>query len=89
MALYTTTSHKFIKCPKWNIEISLCGKYKLNNDTNSTFASFMYATCPIIENSKLPYYKQDNKYKAMHCDGNCELLNSFKNTIDISKGYSQ
>ncbi len=82
--IYTTTVHKTVTCPKWNTEIQLCGKYHLpDNITPHPEATFMYATCPIVENLNLPSSKQDKKYSLYRfCDKYpCELLKSFDPTI--------
>lgn len=86
---YYTTSSKCVTCPKWNVKVSLCGKYRFLDDNNPFIATFVNATCPIIENSKLPLYKQDKKYALMCCNDDCSLLTEFLPTIDTRQDYSQ
>jgi len=90
---YYTYCNKFAHCPKWDIDISLRGKYRFsdNPETPNT-ATFLYATCPIVENSKLPIHKQEPELKLMRCpeSDSCQFLQEFKPVIDIDKdGYSQ
>lgn len=44
---------------------------------------FLRAECPIIENSKLPLWKQEQRYKAMFCEDefSCPLYTSFQHSI--------
>ena len=82
---------KTIVCPKWNIRITLDGKYKFTeNPENPSEVSFMFATCPIVENSRLPLHKQKSEYKLMCCPDhqNCMYLNEFPAYYDVSKGYN-
>ncbi len=88
--MYYTTTGKTVLCPVWNVEVTLNGKYIFCDDSNPYIAKFSNATCPIVENSKLPLYKQDKSYKAMFCHKQCELLYDFFPTIDTRKdSYSQ
>ncbi|PXV85130.1 hypothetical protein C8E03_11954 [Lachnotalea glycerini] len=88
---YYTIVGKTVTCPHWNEKITLKGKYLLSSDTD--IAKFLYATCPIVENSKLPLSKQINNFKLLRCpnkDNRCELLDQFKKVININTdGYSQ
>ncbi len=89
---FTTTSRKTVICPTWNEEISLCGKYLLSEEKGHEHeAKFLYATCPIMENIRLPHAKRDPKYKYFpFCNHQpCELLDDFKPVIDLREGYSQ
>ena len=90
---YYTLVHKCVVCPYWNISIMLEAKYHFVEDSESPHeARFVYAKCPIIENSRLPLSKQEPEYKLLRCpyDSPCEFVNSFKKTINISKdGYHQ
>lgn len=88
--IHITTSSKTIICPKFNESLTLTGKYKLITDSYD--ATFMYATCPIVENSKLPYNKQNKDFALLYCNDsqNCSFLNDFKEKINIrTDGYSQ
>lgn len=89
---FTTISSKHVVCPLWKEEIYLCGKYLLSEEEGHQYeAKFLSATCPIVENLKLPKSKQDQKYDAFRfCNlESCELLNNFEPIIDVRKGYSQ
>ena len=48
---------KPVHCPKWGIDICLLGKYYLSDDMDSSVGEFKSASCPIVENSKLPLHK--------------------------------
>ena len=88
--IYTTISTKSVICPKYNESLLLSGKYKLTQDSYE--ATFMYATCPVVENCKLPYHKQNKDLALLYCNDslNCSLLKDFKAKINISiDGYSQ
>lgn len=82
---------KTITCPKFEYEITLRGKYHLYNPDTSE-AKFLYAECPIVENEKLPYSKQNKDFALHRCQGigSCKELENFKTIIDLRKdGYSQ
>ncbi len=65
------------KCPCWAIDVSVHGWYKEQTKGNWTF---LKAECPIIENSKLPHYEQNNDTKMMFCPNpeNCPLYTKFQ-----------
>ena len=89
---FITTSTKRVICPLWKEEITLCGKYKLSEQNGHEYeAKFVSATCPIVENLKLPMKMQNKEYALFRfCDrAPCELLRDFKPTIDLRQGYSQ
>ena len=92
MSSFTTISHKCVICPTWNEEVCLCGKYLFSEEKGHEYeAKFLYATCPIVENLRLPYSKRDKKYAYFpFCNHQpCELLDDFKPIIEVRKGYSQ
>lgn len=89
---YTTISTKYVICPLQNTEVSLQGHYLFSEEKGHTYeAKFLSATCPIVENIRLPKSKRDKKYELFQfCNvSNCELLKDFKPVIDVRKGYSQ
>lgn len=92
MSSFVTKSYKTVICPTWNEKIRLCGEYLLSKEKGHTYeGKFLGATCPVIENLKLPPRKRDPKYKYFpFCNHQpCELLDEFKPIIDIRQGYSQ
>lgn len=71
-------------CPCWGVTVSISGLYKqLENGT----WSFTRAECPIIQNSKLPVYDQESKYKYMKCPDPhaCPLYTQFQPVITSTK----
>lgn len=89
---HTTLSRKTVVCPMWDEEITLCGKYLISEEKGHEYeAHFLYATCPVIENLRLPRAKKDPKYECFpFCHHQpCELLEDFKPVLDLRKGYSQ
>lgn len=88
--MYSTIVNKTVNCSKFRDPITLSAKYKYINDTFE--ATFMYASCPIVENKKLPEHKQNRELIFHYCfdSENCEFLKSFKSRINIKiDGYSQ
>ena len=84
--MYYTYCSKTVTCPRWDIAVTLSGKYRLADDSFSAY--FINAKCPIVENSKLPLSKQEPDLKLLRCphaDNTCELLSSFSKVIDITK----
>lgn len=89
---FTTISTKRVVCPLWKEEISLQGRYLLSEEEGHTYeAKFLSATCPIVENIRLPKSKKDKKYELFRfCNDDCKLLKDFKPVIDIRRdGYLQ
>lgn len=80
---YYTTIGKTVTCPYLNVKTTHTGKYRLMGES----CEFSYATCKIVEDSKLPPYEQpeDTKYYVCPRNGNCELLNNFEKGIDLKK----
>lgn len=81
MSFYTIFQ-KTITCPCYNRRITLNGYYYFSDDenTNPHEATFHYAKCPLVENSKLPYYEQDEEFKYLHClnsDERCDFFDAF------------
>ena len=78
---------KPVHCPKWEIDICLLGKYYLSDDVDSSVGKFKSASCPIVENSKLPLHKQETEYKLLRCLEylQCPLLKDFSEEINNQK----
>lgn len=68
------------KCPLWGVSVCVHGMYGKKDD--GTW-QFLYAQCPIVENSKLPIYEQPAKYKYMSCHdmNKCPLYTQFQPLI--------
>lgn len=83
MPFYTTIS-KCYSCPLLNRDLLLTGKYRLIEDSSSPHkATFCYATCPIIENSRLPISEQCEEYKYYRCTyENCDYQKAFPPSLD-------
>lgn len=88
MSSYTTIG-KTIVCPCYKEKITLSGKYYFTENTANPYeVKFHYATCPIIENSKLPAFEQDEQYKYLKClqsSGHCDELFNFPKILDAEK----
>lgn len=71
-------------CPYWGISVSVYGVY--GEKSKGTW-SFLRAECPIIQNSKLPPYDQDERYKYMFCKNpySCQLYTQFQPSITSEK----
>lgn len=85
---YTLMGHT-VTCPAWHVKVTLDGKYRLFNEQGKEYEGyFASATCPIIENSKLPLYKQRPEYKLMRCPNpdNCNYLKEFAPRVDVRTG---
>ena len=78
---------KNVHCPKWNVNITLYGKYYLSDDADSSIGKFALASCPIAQNNNKPLRDQDSKYKILRCleYQRCPLLNDFPEKIDTYK----
>ena len=65
----------------------LSAKYRFTeNPQNEYEVKFVYATCPIVENSQLPKDGQCEKYKYLRCIlSNCDLLKDFPTLWDTRK----
>ena len=72
------------KCPYWDVDVSVCGVY---GEREPGRWSFLRAECPIVENSKLPIYEQDIRYKYMRCNDphSCPLYTQFQLSITSDK----
>ena len=72
------------KCPVWGVDVAVHGIYRRGGGDDWYF---LRAECPIIENSKLPRWKQNPDYAWMSCKNqqDCPLYRSFqpKTTYDI------
>lgn len=81
MSFYTTIG-KTVICPCHQISVTLSGYYYFSDDENANphEATFHYAKCPIVQNSNLPYYEQDEDFKYLSCPNpneRCEFFDSF------------
>ena len=72
------------ECQYWGIPVSVMGMYMEREDHSW---SFICAECPIIRNSKLPIYEQDERYKYMFCKDprSCPLYTQFQSSITLEK----
>lgn len=89
---YYTTIHRKCRCPLWLENISIEAKYYFLDDTQEYLAKFSRATCPIVENLRLPLHKQNKEFSFFrYCNvDDCPCLKGFKANIDVRKdGYSQ
>lgn len=86
MAYYTTLG-KTVTCPALNEKITLSAKYIFTeNPDNEYEMQFAYATCPIVENSKLDPYDQCEEYKYLRCTfSHCPHLDNFPTLWDYRK----
>lgn len=68
------------KCPYWGVDVSVRGWY---GEKQPGKWEFLRAECPIIENFKLPLYKQNPEYKLMRCKDEfyCPLYTQFQPSI--------
>ena len=84
MSEYYTILGKSVKCPQYNKDIVLSAKYRFTqNPENEYEVRFAYATCPIIENSKLDKDNQRKEYKYLDCfTPDCKLLKDFPELFD-------
>lgn len=88
MARYFTTLGKSVDCPQFeDLSVTLSAKYYFtDNPENAYEVSFAYATCPIVENSRLPIYEQCEDYKYLRClISDCPHLRDFPQTWDSRK----
>lgn len=71
-------------CPCWGVPVCVSGLYKQFGNESWSFAR---AECPIIQNSKLPVYDQEPKYKYMKCPDPhaCPLYTQFQPVITSRK----
>lgn len=83
MTTYTIFS-KSIICPFWDAKISLSAKYRYNSEPKPHY-SFMYSYCPILENNRVPYHKQNKKLSPYNncISCHCESLDSFPKVESI------
>lgn len=87
MSPYYTIIGKSVKCPQYNLDIVLSAKYRFtDNPDNEYEVSFSYATCPIVENSKLHKDDQCEEYKFLDCfNHHCPHLCDFPQIWDCRK----
>lgn len=84
---YFTTHGKLVHCVRWDMNITLSGKYYFFDESKPYSARFVSATCPVAQNCSIPMNDQ-TEYKGMRCQysGECELLYDFPKTIDVRNG---
>ena len=72
------------ECPLWGVLVSVPGIYVKIDDSHWKFRR---AECPIIQNAKLPIYKQKQEYKLMFCKDkfSCPLYTQFQPSITLDK----
>lgn len=88
---YYTIIGKTVTCPKWNVKVTLDGKYRLSDEKGKEYEGhFMFASCPIDENSRIPLHKQRMEYKMMYCPNSdsCNYLREFAKCVDVRTGQS-
>lgn len=87
MSSYYTIIGKSVKCPQYNRNVVLSAKYRFtDNPDNEYEVKFSYATCPIVENSKLHKDKQREDYKYLNCfNPHCQYLDDFPQIWDSRK----
>lgn len=92
MVSFTTVGKSHI-CPKWNISVTITGKYYFFDNSNPYIAKYVTCKCPILENIKLPIAERNKEYMLYHfCNMEQECLGNipFSPQIDVRKdGYSQ
>lgn len=88
---YYTIIGKTVVCPRWNVKVSIEGKYRLLDEKGKEYEGhFMHARCPIVENSLLPLHKQRMEHKLMFCpdSSSCNCLKDFAPCVDVRTGQS-
>lgn len=83
MAVYITSISRPKHCELLNLDLHICGDYVISEDHKS--ARFLRVSCPIVENSKKPYYEQNEQYKYLRCIGknDCNLRSLFPDEITL------
>lgn len=84
--IYYTNMNRCIRCPLWDVEIQLKGKYIYDETPGHEYeAKFASAECPIIKNNHLPQYKRDKKlsYYPFCSEYPCKELSNFLPVIDV------
>ena len=80
---YITYHNNYGKCPTWNIEVCISGKYIINEVTHKE--RFIKGECPILQQLKLPFSKREWKYRPYtfcNHEGDCPLLSDFVKELD-------
>ena len=85
---FITFSYKSVKCPTWNEDITLKGKYLLS-ENHSYEAHFLEAYCPVLENQYSSKKDAAYKYYPFCNHPHCDLLNTFKPVIDTRYDHFQ
>lgn len=82
--MYYTIVYKSGICPYWKVHVQLQARYYYSEEKGKEHeAGLALATCPIIEDSSLPFEKQRKEYRLLRCHNpDCKLLNGFPKHID-------
>lgn len=67
------------------------GKYRFMSDSDDPYeVHFMFATCPIVENSRLPLSKQSKEYKGIFCpiSRDCKFQECFPKKANVRDSYA-
>lgn len=70
---YFTTHGKFVHCGRWDMDITLSGKYYFFDESKPYSARFVSATCPVAQNCSIPMNDQ-TEYKGMRLQAVCFLF---------------
>ena len=84
MIMTSTLKANSGKCPFWDIDVSVIGWYR---EKEGNTWSFLRAECPIIQNSKLPIWEQEQRYKLMSCKdpSQCPLYTEFQPSMTLER----
>lgn len=80
---FITSISRIKHCDSLDLDLHISGDYVISDDHKT--ATFMRATCPIVENSKKQPYEQCEEYKYLRCidSGNCDLCSLFPKEITL------
>lgn len=80
---------KFTTCPYWKTEITINGKYILEDSPSSSVGKYSNSICPILENIRNQPCKEDNEYWMYpYCkyEGDCPAkCKNFPKYIDFNE----
>lgn len=82
---------KSFYCSFLKTDIILNGKYRFMSDSDDPYeVHFMFATCPIVENSRLPLSKQSKEYKGIFCpiSRDCKFQECFPKKANVRDSYA-
>lgn len=71
------------RCPRWNVDISVCGHYEYQGGKGAVLTAY---ACPIVNNTMLPDERKDQQFKDyLFCDivDSCSLVKSFPRTVEV------